>query len=387
MDAFYAAVEQRDNPKLRGKPVIVGGKAQSRGVVSTASYEARKYGVYSAMPLIEAYRRCPQGIFIAPDHKKYSKVSYEIMEIFNHYTPLVEALSLDEAFLDVTGSQKLFGDCEKIAQEIKNRIKLELDLTASIGIAPNKFLAKLASDLEKPDGLVVINPEDIKKKIWPLSVKKLWGIGGKSAQKLLELNIKTIGQLAQTNPSVLTKILGSWGREVHLLANGIDHRPVVPEREAHSIGHETTFSEDIINKDFLTRVLLDLAQDVGWRLRRAGLKGKTITLKMRYHDFKTITRSHTLTEEINGDDLIYKEAVKLLNTNFSGEKSLRLIGITVSGLVKEDQIQRQFSLFTEKEDKSEELYQALDKINSKYGRKTVTRARLIKKENKKNTTF
>ncbi|MFZ5945406.1 MAG: DNA polymerase IV [Bacillota bacterium] len=383
MDAFYAAIEQRDKPELKGKPVIIGGKAQSRGVVSTASYEARKFGVRSAQPLVEAYRRCPQGIFIPPNHKKYSRVSDSIMEIFHRYTPLVEAISLDEAFLDVTGSQKLFGDSRTIGIDIKNSIKIELDLTASIGIAPNKFLAKLASDLEKPDGLVIINKEDIKTKVWPLSIRKLWGIGEKSAQKLLEYNIKTIGQLARSQTSLLEKLLGSWGVEVYNLANGVDPRSVVPERDAHSIGHETTFAEDIGDKDFLRKVLLELAQDVGWRLRRAGLTGRTITLKLRYFDFKTVTRSHTLTEEINQDDLIYKEGLRLLDANYTGEKSVRLIGISVSNLVNESLVKKQFSLFNEEKDKSNDLYRALDQVNSKYGKKAITRAALLNEREKK----
>ena len=382
MDAFYAAVEQRDNPELRGQPVIIGGKPQSRGVVSTASYEARKYGIRSAMPLIEAYRLCPQGIFVPPDHSKYRRVSDEIMQIFQHYTPLVEPISLDEAFLDVTGCQRLFGDSLQIAQGIKAQIKSQLDLTASIGIAANKFLAKIASDLEKPDGLVVINRENIAKIIWPLSVQKLWGIGSKSAARLVDLNIKTIGQLARSSPDLLAKTLGSWGLEVYHLANGIDERPVIPERDAHSIGHETTFSQDIKDQEYLTRVLLEIAQDVGWRLRRAGLCGKTVTLKVRYPDFKTITRSHTLSTEFNQDDVIYQEAVKLLIVNHLSQKSIRLIGITVSGLIREEKVKQQFSLFTEKEDKSKNLYQALDKINIKFGRKTITRARLLRDDEK-----
>ncbi|MGI6225534.1 MAG: DNA polymerase IV, partial [Peptococcales bacterium] len=200
--------------------------------------------------------------------------------------------------------------------------------------------------------------------------------------KLHELNIKTIGQLARSNPTLLERTLGSWGLEVFNLANGIDERPVIPEREAQSIGHETTFSRDITEKDFLLRVLLDLAQDVGWRLRRAGLKGRTITLKMRYADFKTITRSHTFSEEFNQDDRIYQEAVKLFEANFVTNKSLRLIGVTVSGLVNKNQATQQISLFTEQDDKSKELYEALDKINSKFGRRTITRARSLKGEEK-----
>lgn len=379
MDAFYAAIEQRDNPDLKGKPVIIGGKENTRGVVSTASYEARKYGIHSAMPLVEAYRRCPEAVFIKPDLQKYRRVSYSIMRIFEEYTPLVEPLSLDEAFLDVTGSQKLFGSAEEIGIKIKDRIKKELNLTASIGIAPNKFLAKLSSDLNKPDGFNVVNIGDLKEKIWPLPITKLWGIGNKTANKLKGFNINTIGELARVDESLLVKLLGSWGQEVKRLANGIDPRPVVPERDAHSIGHEITFKEDIKDKKILEDILLELSQDVGWRLRRTGFFGKTIIVKLRFYDFQTITRSQTISEATNRDDVIFKIAQELFHKNFSGEKSLRLIGITLSNLVKEEEVKKQLTLFNKDNYKFEKLYSALDKINLKYGKETVTRARLIKK--------
>ena len=376
MDAFYAAIEQRDNPHLRGQPVIIGGRSHSRGVVSTASYEAREFGVHSAMPMAKAVQLCPQGVTISPNIQKYRQVSQQIMGIFGKYTDLVEALSLDEAFLDVTGSVKIFGDPITIANTIKKDINKQVELTCSIGIGPNKFLAKLASDLEKPNGMVVINTKDIKTKLWPLPIRKLWGIGPKSALKLEQVNIRTIGQVANTDINVIVRLLGSWGIEVHNMANGIDARPVIPEREAHSIGHEITFGEDTKDGDFLKGILLELAQDVGWRLRRAEVKGKTIVLKIRYQDFKTITRSITLETKTDRDDLIYTKAFELFERNSSQGKSIRLIGITVSGLSHQlNKEKQQISLFQESEYKSTELYQALDKINTKYGEKTVTRAR------------
>jgi len=380
MDAFYAAVEQRDNPELQGKPVVIGGRAKSRGVVSTASYEARKFGIRSAMPLIEAYHRCPQAIFLPPNLVKYRWVSQQIMEIFSEFTPLVEAISLDEAFLDVTGTERLFGEAVVIAKRIKKRIKDELNLTCSIGIAPNKFLAKLASDLEKPDGLVVITEDDIQSKVWPLPVGKVWGVGYKTAQRLEEFNIKTIGDLAGTHVDLLARILGNWGLEAHKLANGIDNRPVLPEREAHSIGHEMTFDVDISDKEILTRILLELSQNVGFRLRRAGLKGRTIVLKLRFADFKTITRNHTRLEETNFDDVIFEESLNLFQSNYSGQESLRLIGVTVTGLVKENEVSKQFTLFSDNDDKFEELYKTLDQINIKYGKNTIIRASLLNDE-------
>lgn len=260
MDAFYAAIEQRDNPDLRGLPVIIGSR-HPRSVVSTASYEARAFGVHSAMPMVKALKLCPEAICIPPNLKKYQNVSEKIMQIFNKYTDLVEALSLDEAFLDVSGSQRIFGNPRVIAQRIKENIKEQVGLTCSIGISYNKFLAKLASDLEKPNGMTVICKEDIKNKVWPLPINKMWGIGPKSSIKLEKCNIRTIGQLAQTDLNFLQNILGSWGAEVYHMANGIDNRPVVPHREAHSIGHETTFLEDTVDLEFIKMVLLDLAQE------------------------------------------------------------------------------------------------------------------------------
>ena len=260
MDAFYAAIEQRDNPELKGKPVIVGGTIESRGVVSTASYEARKYGVHSAMAMTEAHRRCPDGVYLPVDMQKYRRVSRQLMEIFHRFTPDVEAISLDEAFLDLTGSQKLFGPAEEIGMEIKRLIREELQLTASVGLSYNKFLAKLASDMDKPDGFYRILPEELEEKVWPLPIRRMMGVGGKTSQMLEQMGVTTIGQLAKVNTGLLEHLLGKQGVVMHQVANGIDDRRVEPVRESKSVGRETTFPQDICEQYLLETILFTLAE-------------------------------------------------------------------------------------------------------------------------------
>lgn len=375
MDAFYASVEQRDNPSLRGLPVVVGGNPNSRGVVSTASYEARKAGIHSAMPLAEARRRCPQAIFLPVNGKKYRQVSQQIHEIFLTYTPLVEPLSLDEAFLDVTASTGLFGSAEKIASTIKQRIQNELDLCASVGVANNKFLAKLASDLEKPNGFVVVNPNSVQEFLDPLSVSRIWGVGEKMLQRLDHLNIHTVHDLRMADPALLARLFGSWGNQIYLLAHGIDDRPVESIREAKSIGRETTFAYDLADRETLETILLELACDVGQSLRRERLKGKTITLKIRYEDFRTLSRSHTLSQATHLEDIIYTEARQLLR-EVSLQRPLRLIGVTVSSLMNQEE--GQLSLFDEPDQNQEKLVKVIDSILEKYGENSIMRARLLR---------
>jgi DNA polymerase IV len=379
MDAFYASVEQRDDPSLLGKPVVVGGKPNSRGVVSTASYEARKFGIHSAMPLAEAFRRCPEAIFLPVDMPKYQEVSLQIRQIFMTYTPLVEPLSLDEAFLDVTGSTSLFGPVESIASTIKQRIKLELGLTASVGIATNKFLAKLASDLQKPDGFVLVQPETVLEFLDPLAVERLWGVGQKTAEQLRKLNIKTIKDLRFLELAYLTQKFGVLGNQLYQLAQGIDDRPVESEKIIKSIGRETTFSSDLVDRDALETILLKLAVDVGRRLRKEELKGKTITLKVRYDDFKTISRSHTLQQATDLDDVIFQE-VRDIFRNLSLNQAIRLIGVTMSHLIHNSEDQHQLTLFpeiTDKANKYKTLNKIIDSVNQKFGNKSITRARLL----------
>ncbi len=385
MDAFFAAIEQRDNPELKGKPVIVGGTIESRGVVSTASYEARKYGVHSAMSMTEAHRRCPDGIYLPVDMQKYRSVSRQIMEIFHRFTPEVEALSLDEAFLDVTGSQKLFGSVEAIGKEIKRSIREELQLTASVGLSYNKFLAKLASDLDKPDGFYQILPEELEEKVWPLSIRRMMGVGSKTAQMLEQMGVTNIGQLAQMQVGLLEHLLGKQGVVMHEVANGVDPRKVEPVRESKSVGRETTFPQDICEQYLLETILFTLADDVCHTLRSSGLKGKTVSIKIRYPDFHSITRAVTLEQYTSSFEPVFAAVQQLMEHNYKDGTAVRLIGVTVSNLKKDDQIVEQQDLFGDNkmQERQNELNKVMDQINGKYGGDTVHRARKLTKWDKK----
>lgn len=299
MDAFYASVEERDRPELLGKPVIVGGSPEKRGVVSAANYIARRYGVHSAMPSATAHRLCPHGVHLPPRISYYAKISRQIREIFERFTPLVEPLSLDEAFLDVAGSEHLFGSAVDIAKQIRRAIRNELRLVASVGVAPNKFLAKIASDLRKPDALVVVEPDKVREFLDPLPVQRLWGVGKQSSQVFERLGIRTVGQLRGWPLDAILARFGCSGEHLWNLAHGRDDRAVVTEREAKSISHETTFEWDIHDKDVLRAWLVDLVEQVGCRLRQHGLRGRTVHLKVRFADFSTITRSQTIPEPSN----------------------------------------------------------------------------------------
>ena len=375
MDAFYASVEQRDEPTLLAKPVVVGGKPNSRGVVCAASYEARKFGIHSAMPMAEAFRRCPHATFLPVNAIKYQEVSLQIRQIFMTYTPMVEPLSLDEAFLDVTGSTSLFGPADSIAYTIKQRIQQELNLTASVGVACNKFLAKLASDLQKPNGFVVVQPDKIKEFLDPLSVERLWGVGKKAAEQLHKLNVKTVRDLRHMELGYLTQLFGVLGSQLYQLAQGIDNRPVESDRMVKSIGRETTFATDIADRDALEAVLLKFSVDVGRNVRKESFRGKTITLKIRYDDFRTVTRSHTVAQATDLDDVIYKVACDLLR-EVSLHQPLRLIGLSLNNLT--DRLERQLSLFPEPQKANVTLTKVIDLVKEKYGEKSITRARLLK---------
>lgn len=372
MDAFFAAVEQRDNPELRGCPVIIGGTG-TRGVVSTASYEARKFGIRSAMSSVEARRRCPQAVFLPPDHKKYSKVSQEIMHIFADFSPLVEPLSLDEAFLDVTGMEGLYSDPADIAIKIKERIKAELELTASAGVAPNKFLAKLASDMKKPDGLMVIRPDQVAEILANIPATRLWGVGQATAQTLQKLGLTTIGQVAEADPEVLHKHCGQLGYVLHQLANGQDERPVEGEWQPKSIGKETTFAEDLYNPEELRTELWALVEKVGWRLRRQNVSGRTITIKIRFTSFRTITRSRTLAVAANLDETIYRIADEIV-ANVKMSEGVRLLGVSVSSLVTAG---GQISLFDQEDKKGTEVAKAIDIVKERFGEAAVVRGRTL----------
>jgi DNA polymerase-4 len=373
MDAFYASVEQLDNPELKGKPVIVGGSAKQRGVVAAASYEVRKYGVHSAMPTAQAMRLCPHAILLPVRMARYAEISKQIHKIFYDYTPEIEPISLDEAFLDVTGSIQLFGSAERIGKEIKARIKQELGLTASVGLAPNKFLAKLASDMEKPDGFVVITEQNKQHILDPLPVSRIWGIGKVTTQLFNSKGIHTIEQLRKTPLSVLKNILGNQAEEVLKLAQGIDDREVESAREAKSISAEETFADDIIDEETLLNVLFHQVEQVSHRLRADGLEGKTITLKIRYKDFTTITRSHTMSEFTNTTKLLQEIATVVFEEWYKKSAAkIRLLGFGVSNLHAEGSGQQ--LLFSDPNNKKQKTIDAIfDKIRGKYGDDALTR--------------
>ena len=375
MDAFYASVEQLKNPELKGKPVIVGGNPQSRGVVSACSYEARRYGVHSAMPLAEARRCCPKAIFLPVDFASYKLYSRQMHNIFKDYTPVIEPIALDEAFLDVTGSLSLAGPAPVIGRQIKDRIRNELGLIASIGIAHNKFLAKLASDLSKPDGFVIVPSDRVQEFLDPLDIKRIWGVGEKAANKLYSLNIKQVRDLCRLTEANLVYSFGSYGHQLYNLARGIDYRPVEANRKAKSIGRETTFAVDVTNSADLEHHLLELSTDVGRSLRKKSLKGKTITIKIKYNDFRTVTRSVSLDEPTNLDTTIYKEACRLLKNLLI--RPTRLVGVSVHNLTDGEE-GAQLSWFQEKQNGNDSLAKAIDAIKDKYGENIVTRARLLK---------
>lgn len=331
MDAFYASVEQRDDPALRGKPVIVGGHSR-RGVVLAASYEVRPLGVRSAMPMREALRRAPQAIVVPPRRHRYEEVSAAAFAIFRRYTPLVEPLSLDEAFLDVTASHALFGDGETIARAIKADIRTELGLTASAGVARMKFAAKVASDLRKPDGLVVVPPDGVAAFLAPLPVERMWGVGPKTAPRVRSLGYSTLGDLARAS-SELERVFGRWGRTMSDLARGVDDRHVDPGAARRSIGAEQTYEEDIVGTDAVSRTLLAHASQVARRLLGAGTSARTIAVKIKYSDFAIRTRRVTLGEPVQDTDSIYRAARGLLSRLELEGRRVRLTGISAGGLV------------------------------------------------------
>ncbi len=375
MDAFFASVEQLDNPDLKGKAVIVGGEPKKRGVVAAASYEARKFGVHSAMPMAQAVRLCPNAIILPVRMKRYAEFSQHIQAIFQKFTPGIEPISLDEAFMDVTGSIQLFGSAEKIGRDIKKQIKEQLGLIASVGIAPNKFLAKLASDLEKPDGFVVITEENKQQILDPLPVSRIWGIGKVTEKALKSKGITTIKQLRETPPELLKYIFGNQTDELFLLAQGIDDRAVEPDRETKSISSEQTFAQDITDKDLLLSVLLNQVEDVAQRLRKINLEARTVTLKLRYGDFRTVTRSSTFDNPTNITKLLWDEAEQIfLKWHKKSAGALRLLGFGASGLQEIGRGQHQ--LFSEPDaDKQKRLDEAFDKIREKFGHDALRRGK------------
>lgn len=375
MDAFFAAVEQRDHEAYRGRPLIVGGMGP-RGVVSTASYEARAFGVHSAMSMAEARRRCPDAIFLPGDFPRYRAVSKEIFQILSRFSPLIEPLSIDEGFLDLTGMEGLMPNgLRSYGQALKSAIREETGLIASVGIAPNKFLAKLASDLEKPDGLTVIRKEDIPRLVWPLPAKRIWGVGEKTNGRLAVFGYRTIGEIARADLKKLTREVGErLARHLHDLANGRDDRPVEPVRKVQSIGREITFPKDLRSPQEAKESLLKLAGEVGWRLRRAGQRAHTVQLKLRLGDFSTFTRQRTFDVPLCYDEDLYEAACALFDAMKRPPGGIRLLGISGSGFDEAGEL----SLFDDSQ-KKERLYTAIDTLRQRYGENVLTRAPLLKK--------
>ena len=379
LDAFYASVEMLDNPEIAGKPVIVGGGGK-RGVVTAASYEARKFGVHSAQPVATARRLCTG---------RYKEMSDRVFEIFRRFSPLVEALSIDEGFLDVTGTERLFGGALEVARKIKEAVASETGLTVSAGVAASKFVAKIASDMNKPDGLTVVPRGKEKEFLGPLPVGKLWGVGKVTETALHRMGVKTIGDLASVPAENLKKRFGKHGLHLHRLANGIDDREVEPEHEVKSIGHEDTYDEDIRDREAIGKELLSLAHRVSSRLRRKGFRGRTVTLKVKYHNFTQVTRAATLPSPTDDGATIYRTVIPLLKKTEAGRRPVRLLGISVSHF-GEKRFPReewgQIPLFGQRPEprppssrgttardpaRTAKLNEAVDRIREKYGERGI----------------
>ncbi len=373
MDAFFISVEQRDDPSLRGKPAAVCGSL-SRSVVTSATYEARPFGIRAGMPVKEAKRRCPQLILVEGDHSKYTETSARIFAILKGYSPLVEVASIDEAYLDITESLLLFKSPLQIARSIKDHIRKKEQLTCSIGVAPNKLLAKLGSRLKKPDGLVIIQKEEVEELLKDLPVSKLHGIGPKLEEELKSLGIFTCGQLGRFPVSILTKRFGAIGERLHEMGLGLDNSPVVPfdeEEDAKSISHSLTLEEDTSDPDLLGKILLQLSERVSRRMRREGCFGRRVAITVRYSDFYTFSKQKTLSQWVNSGNEIFRHSLELFES-IHHPKPIRLLGVGVSHLKKE---WCQLGLF-EKREKKDNLLRAMDRVNERFGDWTVTWASL-----------
>jgi len=379
MDAFFASVEQRDRPELRGRPVLVGHSPGKRGVVAAASYEARRFGCRSAMPMAQALRLCPEAVVLPPRGARYAEISAQILAILERFTPLVEPLSIDEAFLDVTGCTALFGPAEQIARTIKQQIREATQLTASVGVAPNKFLAKLASDLHKPDGLVVVQAEAVQAFLDPLPITRLWGVGKATLRHFENMGVRTFADARRLSLEALRQRFGELGEQFYRLVRGIDDRPVVPDREAKSISHEVTFPTDIDDYACLREVLLDQADQVARRLRRHGLLARTVTLKIRKADFTTLTRRRTLHEPTDRTDVFCRVACELFDAwSRRHPPAVRLIGMGVAQL--RPAAGRQLALFGEEESqRRRRLDHIIDQIRDRFGDDVISRGRTSRK--------
>jgi DNA polymerase-4 len=376
MDAFYASVEQRDNPALRGKPLVVGG-ATNRGVVAAASYEAREFGIRSAMPMRDAYRRCPSLLRVRPRMPYYTEVSKQIFKVFDEFTPLVEGLSVDEAFLDVTASMTLFGTPVDIAAAIKKKIRDETSLTASVGVAVNKLVAKIASDLDKPDGLTVIYPTDYETRLDPLPVSVLPGIGRETLKRLSGTGIHTIRDMRVAETRILEPVFGRFTQKTRDRAAGIDSRPVIPMREEKSISAEETFDKDLDTRESMDRELLRLTERTAARLRKTGLAAGTVQIKIRQPDFKTFTRQRRMQPPANGTNQIYAVARELLGAWLGSNPGakIRLLGVGGGNLAPAEQPDLFASAATDKT-----IDKTVDKIRDRFGKEVLGRARTLDRD-------
>lgn len=372
LDAFYASVEVLDDPSLRGKPVIVGGRPGDRGVVSAASYEARAFGVHSAMPLRTAARRCPEGVFLPVRPDRYRTLSQQVMRIFAEYTPQVEPISLDEAFLDVTASAAAFGDGPTIARRIKDRVLAEVGLVVSVGVATNKLCAKVASDLRKPNALVVVPPGDEAGFLAPLPIRRLWGVGPQAQAALADYGVASIGQLAALPPGTLHRRFGRHGDDLGARARGIDASPVATMHLPKSVGHEHTFDTDTVDMKRLEATLLDVAESVASRLRRHHLAAGSVQLKLRYEGFETLTRQAPLPSQTRESGPIYTVGLALLQKTLVSGRGVRLVGLTAINLTDAQQL----TLFDAPE-RTDRLTRSIDVVRERFGERAITRARLL----------
>lgn len=374
LDAFFVAVERLDNPALTGVPVIVGGRPEVRGVVASASYEARRFGVHSAMPTARALRLCPDAVVVSGHRGRYSEMSDRVMALLGEYTPLIEPISIDEAFLDVTGTEAHYGPPGKLAAAIQVRVEEELKLSASLGVGTNKLIAKIASDFRKPHGITVVEPGTEAAFLAPMPIRKLWGVGQVMERRLAELGITTIGDLARLPCDELVRRFGlASGEGLFRASHGIDESVVTPEHEAKSLSREETFARDVRDEAILRRELLRLSDEVAWRLRRHHLRARTVTLKLRYADFSTLTRQTTLSDPTDSGPVIDAHAAVLLEQAWD-RRPVRLIGVGGSNLVQGG---RQLSLFEEADGRQGQLEAALDHIRERYGESAIRRASLL----------
>lgn len=378
MDAFFASVEQLLNPELKGKPVIVGAdpkEGRGRGVVAAASYEARHYGVHSAMPISRAYRLCPGGIYLRHHGEAYHTYSQKIFSILSTFSPLVEPLSIDEAFLDLSGSLHLFGSADELGKKIRRDIKTQTGLTASVGIAPVKSVAKIASDFNKPDALTIVPPDEVQKFLDNLPVTRLWGIGKKMCDQLAHMGIHKVYQLRQYPVEVLAQKFGKMGEHIYRMARGEDQRSVIPHEEAKSVSNEVTFESDVEDEETVRHTVFQLSEKVGGRLRRAAIRGRTVHLKIRFQDFKTFTRSHSLKNPTNLTDEIYRIANFMVSEFEPFHSAVRLIGVGVSNLVGEKGLQ--LTLWDMENERKLQVERIMDQIQDKFGKEIIRHARSL----------